>query len=1011
MKTQKLISRITLIGLFLYSMNGSSQVVSWLKGTDGVNNQDSCTANATNPLNGEITVVGYTTNTISPVADLGGGAYFQPNFGGGARDGYIIRYSKEGNVLWATLFGGSGHEHIKDVVIDNNGNTYIVGASLFSPNFPLKNLSGAYNQVATSNDFEAFIAKFDPSGVLLWNTFLSGSYNNIATSISIDSSNNVYVAGITKSSDFPLYNPGGGAYYQGVAGGGNLDCFISKFNENGAMLWCTYYGGSGDDYLNDIAVSNKGDISITGYTNSQNFPLQASGSAYFNNSLSGSNDAFIVSFNASMARTWGTYLGGSGNDEGYALSTDSSGFLLVAGSTFSADFPFLGYVSSYKQNYGGNGDAFIAHFREPGETLITSYGGSDYDAAKAIISDYKGNFYVGGHTRSNDLPVANGGYGTYYKGTLDGTADGFLLQFNDSLERVWGTYVGDSDFDVIEDLSLLKNGAKAKILTVSGNFTNQLRLDGLSLFPGGTGVKTFTASFGNNVLPLNPVIHLQNGDTICNSEDVCFNVTASQKIDSMFIDWNDGNAHKVYTDSACHTYFTQGAYTIVVLTYFGNLIDTTYTNIVVASPVADFFVADLCQGDSLVFIDKSESMPGYENVDWTWKFNFTGYSFSANNGTPYCVGPIAYQLGVDTATLVVINSLGCVDSITKTYTIVNCDSVWPGDANVDLTANIYDLLPLGMAFNATGTPRASTSNLWQPYESAEWNKDFVTWLNYKHADCNGDGIINFADTTAILLNYGKAHSKKEAETLPAGPSDPELYFDLSGISDTIGVSQSINVPILLGSASSPVSFGYGIAFTIHYNPELVDTTSIMFNYNSSLWGIEGSDAISIQYNWKVAGQLDVAITGINHINRSGYGQLGTLKIVTIDNLSGKNYLTLPFHLSFTGAVLISKDEMLLPIRTKNSGLTISELTSVNDMVNNSIFDVFPNPTSGLVNIFMPETEGAGFTISDVTGRTIVSGTLKMGDNPILINGLNEGIYIIEVRTDNKVQHRQIILTH
>lgn len=210
---------------------------------------------------------------------------------------------------------------------------------------------------------DAFVVKLSPNGSsLVWSTYLGGTGNDGATSIAVDGSGAVYVAGWTASSDFPTTV---GSYDQtyngGMCGTGSYtypceDAFVTKINSNGAtLIWSTFLGGGNDDWAFSLAVDVNGVVYVMGGTYSPDYPTTRGS---YDQVYNGESDVFISKLGANGNNLlWSTYLGGQDADWGYFLGIDGSGAVYVTGNTASSDFPTT--AGSYMPTITGGG-IFVA---------------------------------------------------------------------------------------------------------------------------------------------------------------------------------------------------------------------------------------------------------------------------------------------------------------------------------------------------------------------------------------------------------------------------------------------------------------------------------------------------------------------------------------------------------------------------------------------------------------------------------------------------------------------------
>ena len=312
----------------------------------------------------------------------------------GGSDAFVSKLNATGTALvYSTYLGGSSDDTGYSIAIDSSGNAYVTGATS-STNFPTANPLQAMNK----GGGDAFVSKLDAAGTaLVYSTYLGGSSFDGGSGIALDASGNAYLIGSTSSTDFPTAHPLQAAYR------GNFDAFITKVSADGsALLYSTYLGGSGSDRGTGIAIDTSGSAYVTGYTSSSDFPTASPFQAAFGG---GPNDSFVSRLNASgSALVYSTYLGGSGDDDGYGIAVDSSGNAYVTGRA-AAGFPL---TQALQRTSGGSDDVFVSQLNAGGSALLfsTYLGGNQSDFGLGIaVGDSA--IYVTGYTQSTNFPTAN----------------------------------------------------------------------------------------------------------------------------------------------------------------------------------------------------------------------------------------------------------------------------------------------------------------------------------------------------------------------------------------------------------------------------------------------------------------------------------------------------------------------------------------------------------------------------------------------------------------------------
>jgi gliding motility-associated-like protein len=332
---------------------------------------------------------------------------------GGTQDCFLVKFNTAGTRLWATYYGGNFTEYNSRCVVDKFNNVFLAGSTQSSNKISFNGYQNTYG----GGGFDLYLAKFNSAGIRQWGTYYGGVGTDETYGCCIDSSSNIYMSGHTTSTTG--FSFGG---HQNIYGGGPLDAFLMKFNSLGTPQWCTYYGGTSTDYGRSCSVTNLGSVYLTGRTASTT-NISFSGHQMVKN---GGDDAYIVKFDLSGVRSWGTYLGGIGFDEGYGVSADNIGNVYINGSTTSASsISSNGFQNVYG---GGSQDCFLAKYNNAGLQAWSSYiGGSSVESSFLSSIDSLNNLYISGETVSPNFTILNG-----FQMTIGGGSDAFLLKIKDA---------------------------------------------------------------------------------------------------------------------------------------------------------------------------------------------------------------------------------------------------------------------------------------------------------------------------------------------------------------------------------------------------------------------------------------------------------------------------------------------------------------------------------------------------------------------------------------------------
>jgi len=328
---------------------------------------------------------------------------------------------------------------------------------------------------------------------LSFSTYVGGSATDQATAIAVDGSGNIYVTGVTNSTDFPNTVPARPLDPSGTTCGtvNCPDAFVMKMDSTGTLKYSTYFGGSKIDKGLAIAVDSSGDAIVTGYTDSDDFPLMNAAQPSFISSCTTTlpcDDAFVVELNADgSAPLYSSYLGTSREEQGTGVAIDPTGAsaVFVAGST-SPPTPtaFPTTVGAYQTTSGGgtcNGgvcpDGFLARFdfsKVGTASLVycTLLGGNGADLIDAVAADTSGNAYVVGTTAAANFPIKNAFQGSFG----GGDSDAFLAELNPggagTADLLHSTYIGGNGNDEATGITTISGAPNVVYVAGVTNSTN-----------------------------------------------------------------------------------------------------------------------------------------------------------------------------------------------------------------------------------------------------------------------------------------------------------------------------------------------------------------------------------------------------------------------------------------------------------------------------------------------------------------------------------------------------------
>ncbi len=459
--------------------------------------------------NDTLYIAGYTYSTDFPLV----GEAYSPVVDSANRFIFTTKMNPLGApadvITYSGIFGATFNDYLTAMTVSPSGVFYLTG---YTDNFYFPMTDSGYmpnNGEVTRMFFSAIDSNLPGKTGLIYSTFFGGARqgHDDPSTPNVDESTpapnpdvpyaiayhngHVYIAGNSNTDDYPLKNP-----IQDTRAG-QFDLFLAEFDPSqsgeDSLVNSTYLGGTEEDDSTGIAVDPDGNVYVTGYTGSSDFPTTVGSFKPF---YSGGDDAFVTKLNLTSAQIlYSTYLGTIGVDHAFAIQLDPANRVAVTGVTTGADFPMT--QDAYQPVYGGSADVFftILDLSQPDFpnqlAYSTYYGGSDGDVPYSLALGSDGSYYFSGYTLSRDLPVQD----AIQSFSNEASYDGFVAILNPSRppfhHLIYSSYVTGGGVQIASHVGVDSNGNVYVVGETNGNIFEQYQ----ATPPDGSGLNVFVYVF------------------------------------------------------------------------------------------------------------------------------------------------------------------------------------------------------------------------------------------------------------------------------------------------------------------------------------------------------------------------------------------------------------------------------------------------------------------------------------------------------------------------------------
>ncbi|MCC6703133.1 MAG: hypothetical protein IT221_16500, partial [Fluviicola sp.] len=641
-------------------------------------------------LSNSVYLTGYSTSSLGTTIATSGS---HQNTFGGFEDAFLVNFNSLGARQWGTYYGGFGSDRGYSCAVDASGNVCVAGITTSNSAIA----SPGSHQTVYGGLQDAFLAKFNSSGIRLWGTYYGGANEEEGNSCAIDALGNIFVVGHTESNS----NIATIGSHQNTLDGITRDAFLVKFSSSGIRQWGTYYGGASTDDAFTCAIDQSGNIYFAGYSSTIGGNSIATLGSHQSTHGGGSLDAYLVKFNSLGVRQWGTYYGGSGFELGIYATINTIGDIYLCGRSSGLSGSAIATIGSHQSSNFGADDAFLVKFNSSGvRQWGTYYGGLNNDVGYSCVADASGNVYLTGITESSSIgtDIATlDGYQTTFGG---GSADAFLVKFNSTGIRQWGTFYGGSESEFAQGSAIDAFGR----IYISGRTQ--------------TTTGTTIATLGSH----QSVYGGGNGDAFLAKFIDCAPNSGTASITSCNpITWIDGNTYSTSNSTATHTLTNTAGCDSIVTLNFTRLMPTSGTATITSCNPITWIDGNTYSTSNSTATHTLTNAAGCDSVvtlNYILLLPTSGTAVISSCDPITWIDGNTYSTSNSTATHTLTNAVGCDSIITLNYTrllptsgtavISSCDPITWIDGNTYSTSTNTPTFTLT---NAAGCDSVVTLNL------------------------------------------------------------------------------------------------------------------------------------------------------------------------------------------------------------------------------------------------------------------------------------------------------------